>query len=33
MQEKENVLRILEETKHAILKEDSVKLKENNIRD
>ena len=28
MQEKENVLRILEETKDAILKEDSVKLKE-----
>lgn len=28
MQEKENVLRILEETKHAISKEDSVKLKE-----
>lgn len=28
MQERDNVLRILEETKEAILKEDSVKLKE-----
>jgi hypothetical protein len=28
MQEKENVLRILEETKYAMTKEDSVKLKE-----